>query len=242
MKRPRIIAHRGASATYPENTMIAFRAAEKMLADGIELDLQLSLDQEVVVIHDYTLNRTTNGRGAVLSHTFAQLHRLDAGSWKHPRFHKARIPHFAEVCDFLQRNHLDLVIELKNFLLPQPGLEEKVLAMLEEYQLLSRTVISSFNFDSLRLVKQLSANVTTALLYVGDLNSPWELAERYGAERLHAPHDVITPQLITAAHQRGLQVYAWTVNERKVMQRMSKMGVDGLITDHPQRARNIQLG
>lgn len=237
---PLVYAHRGASARYPENTLEAFRAAIRNKADGIELDVQLTLDQEVVVIHDHSIDRTTDGKGAVQQLTWAQLQQYSAGAWHDPRYAALRIPRFEEVCALIAPTRLRLIVELKNFLVPQPGLEEKVLTLLRKYQLSARTTLSSFNFDSLLAIKDLDPKQATALLYIGSLQAPWEIAARYQAQELHAPKGVITPSLLKEAHLRHMPVIAWTVNGEKRLRQLFAMKVDGVITNYPLRARKIR--
>jgi glycerophosphoryl diester phosphodiesterase len=237
---PLIYAHRGASAHCPENTMEAFRLARKQRADGIELDVQLTRDGEPVVIHDHTLDRTTDGSGLVSQYTCRELQLFSAGAWFHPRFQQARIPTFEEVCAYLAPTSLRLIVELKNFFLPQADLEEKVVELLRAYGLSERTIISSFNFDSLLRVKELDDRQATALLYVGNLQDPWEIASRYQAQELHAPREAVTSSLVKKAHRRGFPVVAWTVNAAPCLREVFAMKVDGVITNYPLRARKIR--
>ncbi|MGD8191781.1 glycerophosphodiester phosphodiesterase [Brevibacillus ginsengisoli] len=234
---PEIYAHRGASGLYPENTLEAFRAAYRLGADGIELDVQLSADNQVVVIHDAVLGRTTNGRGLVRSHTLVELKQLSAGEWLHPRYRLARVPSFEEVCAFIHPTQLRMIIEMKNFLTTQPLLEEKVLEILDLYQLQERVIFSSFNFNSLLQIKRLMPKMKTGLLYVGAMKDPWQVAREYRTDQIHAPLSEITPKLIKEAHARNLQVYAWTVNGSHRMKSLQQKGIDGIITNYPGRAR-----
>jgi len=238
--KPLVYAHRGASARYPENTLEAFRAAIRQKADGIELDVQLTQDQEIVVIHDHLLDRTTNGKGAVQQFSFEQLQQFSAGGWFDAQYSHLRIPRFEEVCALLAPTSLRLIIELKNFFIPQPGLEEKVIATLQQYSLTKRTTISSFNFDSLDTIKQIDPQQKTALLYIGPIQKPWEIAARYHANELHAPKGFITPSLVKHAHLHQIPVIAWTVNSEKRLRQLFGMKIDGVITNYPLRARKIR--
>jgi glycerophosphoryl diester phosphodiesterase len=239
---PLIYAHRGASGHCPENTMEAFRKALKHRADGIELDVQLTRDEQVVVIHDHFLDRTTDGSGPVQQYTLQELQQFNAGTWFHPRFQQVCIPSFEEVCAFLAPTSLRLIVELKNFFLPQPGLEEKVLDLLRHYHLTERTIISSFNFDSLLQIKKLDGRQTTALLYVGNLKEPWVIAKRYRTQELHAPRDVVNRSFMKKARREGFPVLAWTVNGPRRLRELFAMKVDGVVTNYPLRARKIRGG
>jgi glycerophosphoryl diester phosphodiesterase len=234
---PLIYAHRGASGRYPENTMEAFHGALRQRADGIELDVQLTLDEQVVVIHDHRLERTTNGQGLVQSCTSDELRLLRAGEHADPRYADARIPTLEEVLQTFAPTPLRFNIELKNLLIPQPGLEERVVELIRKYRLTRRTVISSFNFDSLLRVKELNPRQPTGLLYVGPLRSPWELAKRYEADQLHVPVKELTSSLVTQAKRNGYHVMVWTVDNPERMRECRRLGVDGIITNYPLRAR-----
>lgn len=236
---PVIIAHRGASGKYPENTMESFQAALRRKADGIELDVQLTLDGEVVVIHDHFLDRTTNGTGLVRDHTWEELQAYSAGAWMDHRYKQARIPSFREVCRFIQPTALSMIIEMKNFLSVQPHLEEKVIDIVREFRLSNRVIFSSFNFNSLLRIKELDSRLITALLYLGPLREPWEICREYEADQLHAPIDQITPALVRETKRRDIPIYAWTVDGAKQMKAFAAMKVDGLITNYPLRARKL---
>jgi glycerophosphoryl diester phosphodiesterase len=234
---PLIYAHRGASGHYPENTMEAFHGALRQRADGIELDVQLSQDEEAVVIHDHRLERTTDGRGSVQDFTLDELRQFHAGKPFGQRFSEARIPSLADVLQELALTPLRFNIELKNLFVPQPGLEEKVVTLVRKHRLTRRTVISSFNFDSLRRIKQLNPRQKTGLLYMGPLRRPWEVAIRYEADQLHVPNEELTPSLVKQAKANGLQVMVWTVDDPERIRECRRMGVDGIITNYPLRAR-----
>lgn len=236
---PLIYAHRGASGLFPENTMDAFHAAVRRHSGGIELDVQLSRDNKVVVIHDQLLERTTTGSGLVRQHTLRELRRFRADKTSNPRFAKARIPTLREVFQAFSDTPLRYIIELKNFLSDQPNLEELVLEQIRRYGLTERTVLSSFNFDSLARIKALEPSQTTALLYVGPLLRPWEVATNYQADQLHVPRDQLSRELVIEAHLHGFPVMGWTINSVKEIQNALRFGVDGIITNYPGRAWKI---
>ncbi|MGG1660391.1 glycerophosphodiester phosphodiesterase [Brevibacillus sp. NRS-1366] len=234
---PLIYAHRGASGHFPENTMEAFHAAVRRRADGIELDVQLSQDNKLVVIHDHQLDRTTSGTGLVRSHTLQELRRFRADKDSQSRSSKARIPTLREVFQTFSDTPLRFIIEMKNFLLNQPHLEEMVIEQIRRFQLTERTIISSFNFDSLLRIKKIDPLQTTGLLYVGPLAKPWEVAERYKADQIHVPNDQLNADTIKQAHKHGLSVLGWTVNSGRQLQEAFELGVDGVITNYPGRAK-----
>ncbi|MFS0554336.1 glycerophosphodiester phosphodiesterase [Brevibacillus sp. 179-C9.3 HS] len=236
---PLIYAHRGASGLFPENTMESFQAAVRRKANGIELDVQLSSDNKLVVIHDHSLERTTSGTGFVRQYTLRELRQLRADKDSSMRLPKAHIPTLQEVFQTFVDTPLRFIIEMKNFFLEQPHLEELVIEQIRRYQLTDRTIISTFNFDSLLRIKQMDATQTTGLLYVGPLAKPWEIASSYRADQLHVPFDQLTKDLVTQAKQHHFEVLSWTVNTSRQIQWAIECGVDGLITNYPKRARNL---
>lgn len=236
---PLIYAHRGASGLFPENTMEAFHAAVRRRADGIELDVQLSQDNKLVVIHDHQLDRTTSGTGLVRRHTLQELRQFRADKDSQSRFSKARIPTLREVFHAFADTPMRFIIEMKNFFLNQPHLEEKVIEQIRRFQLTDRTILSSFNFDSLLRIKEIDPQQTTGLLYVGPLEKPWEVAERYQADQIHVPNDQLKADTIKQAHKCGLTVLGWTINSSRQLQEAYELGVDGVITNYPGRAKKI---
>jgi glycerophosphoryl diester phosphodiesterase len=236
--RPLVIAHRGASGTSPENTLAAFRRAVELGADMIELDAQLTRDGAVVVIHDYTLERTTSGGGAVHETTLADLRRLDAGAWFDTAFRGERVPTLAET---LAAVPLAFNVELKPV---GPGeLEARALAVVEEAGALERTVFSSFAMDALERVRARSAVARLAVLWETErVDDAIAWARRVGARALHLRKDRVTPEALAAAAAAGLPVRAWTVNERGEMDRLVAAGVEGIFTDFPERFLHIAGG
>lgn len=228
-------AHRGASAVCPENTMAAFARSLELGATGIETDVQLTRDGRLVLIHDETLSRTTNGSGWVKDHDLEELRKLDAGSWFHPDFAEERLPLLEELLELVQGTGTVVNIELKNTKVPYAGLEEKVIDMVRSYNLSERIVISSFNHYSLRLCKQLAPEIRTGILYMEGLYEPWEYARSVEADALHAYHFAVLPEFVAGAKAAGKVYHPWTVNEEEEMQRLIDAGVAGIITDYPDK-------
>lgn len=231
-----IWAHRGASRDAPENTLPAVELALQQGADGVEIDVQLSRDGRVVVLHDETVDRTTDGTGAVADLDFEALRALDA-SGGDERFAGTRIPTLAEVLEATAAVRLN--IELKNDEVPYPGLEEKVLAEVATHDAADRVVLSSFNGESVRRLATLGAASQRGLLYSGPLLRPIHEARRRGARAVHAPVRWVTPGLVRRAHRHHCDVRVWTVNAPDDMRRMGRWGVDAIITDVPEHARSI---
>ncbi|MGE5653555.1 MAG: glycerophosphodiester phosphodiesterase [Bacillota bacterium] len=240
LARPLVFAHRGYSAVAPENTLVAFRAAVDAGADGLELDVQLTADGEMVVIHDENLKRTTSGRGLVVQHTLAELRSLDAGAWFDPRFAGTQVPTLNEVLELIAPlNRLQLNIELKTGIIPYDGMEEKVVRAVVEHNLTERVIISSFNHYTLLRAKALSPRLPIGLLYAANLVDPWQYAATLGAEALHPYHHSISGEMVAASHRAGKRVNVWTVDQEVDLKRCAEYGVDCIITNQPERAREI---
>lgn len=235
-----IFGHRGSAETHPENTMVSFEAAYEAGADGVELDVQLSKDLVPVVIHDETVDRTTNGKGWVKDLTVAELKNLDAGSWFDPSCSGATIPILEEVLEWIASTPLLLNIELKSGVVRYPQIEERVLSLVKKYQLIDRVIISSFNHYSLVEIRQLDPTIETAILFMEGLYEPWNYAKSVGAKGLHCFLPVAVPELLIGAKQAGTPVRPFTVNEDKHIAALIKNGVDALITDCPEKAVKIR--
>jgi len=227
------IAHRGASGYAPENTFAAFRKATAMGAGFIETDLQLSRDARLVAIHDATVNRTTNGQGAVHDLTLAELRRLDAGSWFGSEFAGERIPTIEEILEFAKKHDVVFYLELK----PSGswGGEHALISALRESGEIARTVVISFDPAILANARKIEPTVMTGLLFEGQISDPLAKAIEIGARQLAVRGSLVTPRLLKEARQRDLQVVCWTVNHPAHMRLLSEAGVDGIISDYPDR-------
>jgi glycerophosphoryl diester phosphodiesterase len=226
---PLVIAHRGDSAHRPENTLAAIAGALELGAVAVEMDVQLTRDGHVVVIHDPTLERTTNGSGPVAVRMLAELRRLDAGSWKAPAFAGERIPELREVLD-LVRGRMILFLDLKD----GRGLEERVARVVG-----SRTDVIALAFEPARIarMRSLLPHVPTMLLVRRKPDDEVEMliavASQAGAALLGVEVAGVDRPLIEAAHRAGLGVFAWTVNDPGDARQLVAAGIDGLITDRP---------
>ncbi len=233
------IAHRGASAIAPPNTLAAFRRAAQLGADGVELDVHLSADGVPVVIHDFTVDATTDGTGRVGEMPLAALKELDAGSRFDPAFAGERIPTLEEVFTEVG-GRLLINVELKS--MPgndYPGLEAAVAALIRRHDLTAQVLVSSFNPFALRRFRREMPEVPIGFLYeTAPLSRAARLAAAVVGLRPHAVHPwwgMITPQTVRRAHARGRRVVAWTVDDPAAMARLAEWGVDAIITNHPDR-------
>ena len=231
------IAHRGASGTFPENTLSAFRAALDAGADMCELDVQLTRDGAVVVIHDETVDRTTNGEGEVAALTLEEIQRLDAGAkFKGGKVKGERIPTLDEVFAATS-GKCGLNIELK-----AGGVEAQVAAIMQARNAFADSIVSSFDWDYLKKIQTLHFNIRIALLAE---EKPVDLMMNAVAMRAHAINprwDMVTADLCKAAHERGLKVYTWTVDADARMRALAECGVDGVMTNYPERLRTVVGG
>jgi glycerophosphoryl diester phosphodiesterase len=231
---PLRIGHRGAAGTHPENTMASFRRAVELGSDGIEFDVHRTADGELVVIHDGFLNRTTNGSGLIMATTLSELKALDAGSWKGAEFAGERIPTLRELIRETPST-LQLFLELKAGSIHYPGIEAELVALLSEEGALGRTQVSSFDHQALLRIHELAPQIPIGMLFADNLLDPVGLAKQVGAEALHPAWEWVTPQLVEAAHAAGLKVNVWTVNLPEVVMMMTAAGVDGIMSDYPDR-------
>lgn len=232
-----IFAHRGASYGAPENTMSAFFLALQEGADGIELDVHLTKDGEVVVLHDETVDRTTDGRGWVKDLTWAEIRTLDAGGRFSDAFRGERIPRLADVLSWIRTTPLKLNIELKNGWVPYPDLEARVVTLLRQYDLVDRAILSSFNHDSLRLLAERFPDVRRAALYVARLYQPWNYSAALGGADHHPFYLSVTPEMVAGVKAHGFQVRPFTVDEPEHIRALQAIGADAVITNRPAEAR-----
>src|SRR5919197_5083274 len=232
--RPLVVGHRGAMGYAPENTLASFELAVEQGADVVELDVHLSRDGEVVVMHDERLERTTDGRGLVAEHSLAELRRLDAGAWFEPRFGGQRIPTLDEVLAWA-RERTPLAIEIKNAPIFYDGIEAKVVELLARHGMRERALVISFDHHALRRVRELDPAVETGVLYACRPVDAPALARAAGARLLEPHWSFLTPQDVDAAHAAGLRVSTWTVSASE-LPRLVAMGVDGIATNEPDVA------
>lgn len=235
MGKTLVWAHRGASGYAPENTLEAFAKAVEMQADGVELDVQLSKDGEIVVIHDEWVDRVTEGKGEVRSFTLAELKQLHANK-TFPEYKEARIPTLAEVYELLKPTNLTINVELKTGVFFYPGIEEKVLKLTKEMGMEERIWYSSFNHYTVKKIKELNPEAKTGILYADGIYEIGAYAEKLNADALHpALYNVLYPGMVEDCHRRGKRIHVWTVNEIPHIQQLLAAGVDAIITNYPDR-------
>lgn len=242
--RARVIAHRGFSGIAPENTMAAFRKAIDAGADMFELDVLLSKDGRVVVIHDDTLERTTDGEGPVSARTLEELRSLDAGSWFNPAFAGESIPTLEETLELAQDRIL-VNIEIKTEAVTDEahrGIVDKTLELVRRLEMMDQIVISSFDPRALAHARALEPDVKTASLFNAELQedlSPEEVMAEVSSNGFNLSCKQVHESIIEACHRLGRPVAVYTVNEIPEMKRVLDLGVDAIFTDYPDRLLEV---
>ncbi|WP_124727741.1 glycerophosphodiester phosphodiesterase [Staphylospora marina] len=240
MTRTLVYAHRGSSRSAPENTMAAFMKAVSEGAEGIELDVHLTANREVVVIHDETLDRTAGVPGKVADKSAGELARLRVGRWFSEDFADERIPLLSEVLEWLRDTDVELNIELKNGIIRYPGLEEAVVGLVERYGFTDRVVISSFNHFSLRHLRHFRPGLRLAALYVCGMVEPWMYAKHLGVDGIHPHHLACPDEVVEGCRKSGIRVRPWTVDDPAEAERLIRAGVDALITNLPSKMLEVR--
>ena len=232
-----IYAHRGASGDAPENTLEAFELAVRAGADGVELDVHLCRTGELVVAHDETVDRVSDGTGFIRDLSLSELKHLRFNR-THPEYANARLPLLSEVFQLLRPTGLNINIELKNSLIDYPDLERRVLESAEREFGLDRILFSSFNHLSMLRMKQLNPSVRCGLLYEAVLVRPWEYARSLGLDAIHPHYSevLLSGGECAAAHESGISVNTWTVNAPEAIEAVLREGADILITNYPVQA------
>lgn len=236
MKKPLLFAHRGFSGRYPENSPIAFQAAlEKTASDGIESDVHITKDGKLVIFHDATVERTSNGRGFIKDHTFEEMLQLDIGSWMSPEFAGEHVWDFGQLLDFCKESKLLLNMELKNYEVFYEGLEQMVADEICKRKMQDQVFVSSFNHISMQHFKNICPEIETGLLYDKPFLDIDHYIQRSNADNMHPRYMLLQyqPELMELYHGRGMKVNTWTVNEEADMRDMITRGVDCIISNYP---------
>ncbi|MBI3161703.1 MAG: glycerophosphodiester phosphodiesterase [Chloroflexi bacterium] len=243
--RPILFAHRGDLAHAPENTLPAFQQALQKGADGVELDAKLTADGRVIVIHDSTVDRTTNGKGRVASFPFAEIRKLDAGKWFNEKFAGTKVPSLDEVFETTGKDKI-INIELTNYSTPRDGLTAKVCELIKRHSNHGQILFSSFFAYNLKIAAQMSPEIPRALLARPGILGLW--ARSFGFmfgdyQALHPHISNASREQIQRAHRVKRRIHVWTANTPEEINRLNEFGVDGIITDDPQTAaRTLERG
>ncbi len=244
-----IIAHRGASRDAPENTLAAFQLAIDQGADMIEMDVQMTSDQELVIFHDKSLRRTTNGDGRLAPLTLAEVKALDAGSWFDAyRFSDQQVPTLRETLELCAgKIMLNLEIKATSVSRDSDLLERKLLALLEEYNMIPHTMVSSFNTLTLIRIKEMESRISTALLYGNTVRTnlrpkvpiygyqAYQMVLRTRADSLNVRKNLVTRGFLKRSRETGVRIHTFTVDSPKAMKRLIQRQINGIITNIPTR-------
>lgn len=231
----KIFAHRGSSGMYPENTLVAFEAAKQLKIEGIELDVHLSKDGELMVIHDESVNRTTNGQGFVKDMSIDELRLLDAGSWKGSEYSGQRIPFLSEVLNLFQDTHHVINIELKSDIFPYEGLADKVLELVNRMDMQDRIILSSFDHEVLQYVGEKFPHVETACLTMEVMIGMPTYLHNLSANAAHVFFPTALRRMGQELVQADIPIRAFTVNEKAYAEMLEEAGVDAIFTDFPEK-------
>ncbi len=236
----KVWAHRGASGYAPENTIPAFKMAVEQGADGVELDVHLSADDKLMVIHDETVDRTSNGSGRVVDMTCQELKKLDFSNGM-PGYANTRIPTLREVYGLLKNTNLTINVEIKCDVVIYYGIWNKVIEMEREMGMQGRIIYSSFNHYVLMKLREVDPTAKIGLLYSEAMVDPWVYANYLHAQAIH-PHFLAAlncPGLLEGCRDAGVLVHPWTCNDEKVIRDLAAAKVDAVITNYPDTARKI---
>lgn len=247
MSEVKIIAHRGANKYAPQNTLPAFEKAIEFGATGVETDVHVTKDGIPVICHNYTINDTSNGIGSISSYTLEELKQFDFGSYYSHRFAGVKIPTLDEFLELIASSNIEVMnIELKSPREKETGIVESTIKAVKNHELFNRLLISSFDPKLLIEAKKIDPRCQTGLLYAPNHIEgivanvfPVKFAKNIGANALHPVEFYVSRQYVEAAHNAGIKVNPWTVNRDSTIERFIKIGVDGIITDCPDRVRKI---
>ncbi|KEI95216.1 glycerophosphodiester phosphodiesterase [Clostridium botulinum] len=239
---PLNIAHRGASSLAPENTLESFKKAIELKCDGIELDVHMTKDNQLVVIHDELLDRTTNGTGSVRNLTLNEIKRLDAGSYFGNKFKKAKIPTLKEVLDLIVPSNILLDVEIKHW---KPEIERNVITMIQNYNYEKKTIITSFNPMSILKCKQICKDIKTGLLVFFLQTNPLDIKKNLKIDYICIDLNyvkLLSQNNIDILKKNNLKILTFTVDKKEDMAYMIKHKVDGIITNKPQLLNLLKYG
>jgi glycerophosphoryl diester phosphodiesterase len=236
-----VVGHRGASGYAPENTIASFRRAVELGAGFIETDLQVTRDVQVVAMHDSTLDRTTSGKGPVSHRTLDEIRVLDAGSWfdsdSSRSFAGERVPTLNEILDLSRELDVNFYLEIKAG--DTWGVEHAVAAALSDSNAAGRALVLSFDLSTLDAMNRIDRNIMTGYLCEHPSSDLVKRAVQVGARQLAPRGDLITSALVDQAHRAGLKVVTWTINEPEQMRHLIATGVDGIMSDYPDRLVSV---
>ena len=241
-KMTKIYGHRGSKGNYPENTLLSFKKAIEQGVEGLELDVHLTKDGEIVVIHDETLDRTTNGEGAIKDCTLTDIQQLSAGSnFQHfatyeSSWNKEKVPTLQEVLQLLEGTNIELNIELKTYIHTYPGIEEKLRNEVKMYAGNREIIYSSFHLPTLMRLKELDRTTNIARLLQYPVPHITDYVATFQLNGLHLDKNLILDADVIMSKQLASMTRVWTVNKKEEINQLLQLGVEAIITDYPEIA------
>jgi len=248
MPQINVISHRGANIYAPQNTLPAFQRSLQIGVDGFETDVHLSRDGTLVLCHNYTIDKTSNGKGSISQMTIGQLKAYDFGSYFSPKFAETRIPTLREFLELIVSNGglRVLNIELKSPRANETSIVRDTIGLVREFDLFDSLLLSSFDPKLLAEAKQIDPTVKTGFLYSPNskvmfrvFRNPLEVAKEIGADALHPFSMYVNADLVRKTHEAGMILNTWTINSPRAISRMASLGVDGIITDYPDVVKGV---
>ena len=227
-----IIAHRGASAYSPENTVAAINKAFELGADGIEIDVQMSRDGELFLHHDWTLEKLGNEKSLVISKTLSQLKKLDAGKWFSSEFEGEKIPTLSEALSVVPEGKI-VNIEIKKTAADSRDIESKVVRCIRDMKIADNIIISSFNHQTISKIQKSDPDIKTALIISSLLSDPMKYFRNFTCYSIHPLFYFADPELTKALHANNIKIYPWVVNDTVYASLLMESGCDGIITNYP---------
>ena len=232
-------AHRGASKYYPENTILSTKEGIKAGAEGIEIDVHKTKDNKLVVIHDEDIERTFKGKGLVKDYTLTKLKEFKCRNKVFQENLDCRIPTLEEVLEIIKVAGIMLNIELKTDEIHYEGIEKDVIDLVNKYDLKDKVILSSFNHESIKMVRQIDSEIKTGLLYEKPIKDIIKYAKIFGAYAIHPDKRLVTEELLREAIKNNIKVNIYTVNSPIIMRKLIKAGANGLFTDYPDLLNEI---
>ena len=234
--KPYILGHRGAPKLAIENSLTAFKKAVDIGVDGVELDIHMTFDNEIVVIHDETIESITNGQGYIKEMKFSELRKYNLVS---NFFDKAKIPTLKEVLLKLKKCEI-INIEIKNSVIKYPGIEKKAIELVKSLKLEENVIFSSFNHYSIKKIQEIAPQIKTGILYDSNIFEPWNYAKKLTTKNIHPHFFTINKKIVDQSHKNGLKVFVYGANTKKEIKTSLNIGVDAIITDFPKKAMKLR--
>lgn len=236
------IAHRGFSGIYPENTMLAFEKAIEAGCDGIETDVQLTKDGVAIICHDETIDRTTEGTGFIKDFTYEELKKINVKTKENCAAKNIKICTLEELLSLLEHKNIILNLELKNSIINYEGLEEIVIEKIYKYNLSKNIILSSFNHYSMIKCKEIDKEIKTGILYGCNMYKSEEYCKTVKADAIHPYFYSVDREVVKNAHKNNIMVNPYTIDDEEDMIKMIQLGVDGIITNYPDRLSKVLKG